>query len=216
MKKDIMDKKINYILKKLIELRHVSLQVDDKNITKLYGKYLKLLVQMENIAPLKELLHGNCYFYALGLPIPSEFRYKYSALTTFDFQVNVGDISNYQSLFTALNPVTTMYYYQNLLDALKSDLDFLKIKQYASDINDTPKHEGFKIAIFSDNDRKRGDYHFARQTKNGVWLQKFGYYNGIIKTDNILDYMDDYNKKQDTNYEYVKTLELVKPVIYRK
>lgn len=217
MKKDVIDKKIAYILRKLSELEHISLEDDSNNVTKLYGKYLKLLVQMENIASLDSLLNGNCYFYALGLPMPVEFKKMYSLLTNHDYRVNIGELGGYKDLYTVINPVKSIYHFNNLIEALNADLDFLKIKQYESSIDELPKHGGFKIMIFSDDDRKKGDYHLARQSQNGIWTHKIGYYNKeIVKTSDILGYMDNFNRKQDTNYEYVKTLELVKPVIYRK
>ena len=63
---------------------------------------------------------------------------------------------------------------------------------------------------------KRYDYHFVRQNSDGSWSSKLGYEECIVKSDNPLNYLNDNIYDVSTNYEYVKTLELVKPSIKRQ
>ena len=98
----------------------------------------------------------------------------------------------------------------DLLDYVYTDLDTLKIKAYDSGINIPLHHNGYKIAIFMENN-KRSDYHFVRQNIDGSWSSKIGYEECIVRSDNPIDYLNDNIYGIKTDYELVKTLELVKP-----
>lgn len=213
MKKETINRKINNTLNMVRNFDGTSPFNNYERLMNLYRKYLKLQVMSENIPKDYVLSKGNCYFYALGLPIPDIFYQKYWELYGNIWQINVGEVGkDYRILTNKL----ALYKYRYLLEALYADLETLKIKSYECNIDSMPTHNGFKIAIFSYNNSWKGDYHFVRQNPDGTWMQKLGYSPYISSCKNILEFIDDYNRKKDTDYEYVKTLELVKPVIYHK
>lgn len=217
MTREEIEKRINYIFKQLESIQIITdFDKLHKEVLKLYFEYLKLLVQIQPVIPKREdrknLINGNCYLYALDLPIPNIFKQKYEKFHDNIFGFNVGEIGNYQ-----FDGQDQNYKYPNekvLLDALGADLEFLKIKSYESDIKAHPSHGGFKVAIFLDAYNYPNDYHFARQDRFGIWTQKDGWYcEKITSTRDIIRNVGNFNIEEDTDYLYVKTLELVKPSI---
>lgn len=189
-------------------------KVANTEIRRLYREYLKLYVQVSRMIP--EYDDGkfkgnmNCYFYALDLSLPNVFKNSFERITGIPFCTNIGELSALKYFSNNfIIPTST-----DLLDYVYTDLDTLKINVYDSAINMLPRHEGYKIAIFMENN-KRHDYHFARQNSDGSWSSKIGYEECIVKSDNPFNYLNENLFEVKTNYEYIKTLELVKPSIKR-
>ena len=187
-------------LTSLLKNRELTKEVANKEIRKLYREYLKLYVKLNRMIP--EFDDGkfkgnvNCYFYALDLPLP--------------FCTNLGEISGLEFFdYKFSNPTSS-----DLLDYVYTDLDTLNIKAYDSAINMSPKNNGYKIVIFMEVN-KDYDYHFVRQNIDGSWSSKLGYKKCVVKMYNPLDYLNDNINHDRTSYEYIKTLELVKPSIKR-
>ena len=199
-------------LGELLSRDNLTKSLANQEIRRLYREYLKLYVKISRMIP--EYDNGkykgniNCYFYALDLTLPYVFKESFERITKHPFCTNLGEISAlkfFRDNFA--NPTSS-----DLLDYVYTDLDTLKIKAYDSGINIPLHHNGYKIAIFVENN-KRSDYHFVRQNIDGSWSSKIGYEELIVKSDNPLDYLNDNLFEIKTNYEYIKTLELVKPSI---
>ena len=217
MKDEKINTKIVTIFQELDALltrENLTKSLANQEIRRLYREYLKLYVKICRMIP--EYEEGrykgniNCYFYALDLSLPYVFSESFERITNLPFCTNLGEISALK-YFRKNFIVPTA---SNLLDYVYTDLDTLKIKAYDSAINLPIRHNGYKIAIFMENN-KRKDYHFARQNSDGSWSSKIGYEEVIVKSDNPLDYLNDNLYGIKTDYEYVKTLELVKPSIKR-
>lgn len=199
-------KQITIIYKQLSEINTPSYETY-RRIIELYGEYLKLLVQIQSPIPNPKrdyrLFYGNCYFYAFGLPIVYLFRKKFSKIfKPENFELNVGDISGLNILEAPNNK-------EDLLECLYSDLDFLKIRFFESDISSSVAHEGYKVGIFFNSYDEDGDYHFIRQNANGLWSQQFGFRGLVYWSDNPIEELE------AECYEYVKTIEIVKPTLQR-
>ncbi len=201
-------------LTSLLKNRELTKEIANKEIRKLYREYLKLYVKLNRMIP--EFDDGkfkgnvNCYFYALDLPLPYVFKGLFEKITGIPFCTNLGEISGLEFFdYKFSNPTSS-----DLLDYVYTDLDTLKIKAYDSAINMSPKNNGYKIAIFMEVN-KDYDYHFVRQNIDGSWSSKLGYKKCIVKMYNPLDYLNDNINHVRTSYEYIKTLELVKPSIKR-
>lgn len=201
-------------LDELLAREDLTKTLANSEIRRLYREYLKLYVRINRMIP--EYDEGkfkgniNCYFYALDLTLPYVFKESFERITHHPFCTNLGEISAlkyFRDNFIVPTPC-------DLLDYIYTDLDTLKIKAYDSTINSPLKHNGYKIAIFME-DNKRHDYHFARQNIDGSWSSKIGYEELIVKSDNPFDFLNENLFGIETNYEYVKTLELVKPSIKR-
>lgn len=195
---------INFIYKRLEEI-DINNSNSSNVILELYYKYLKLLVQIQSpLADVKydyRLHNGNCHFYALCLPMPYVFKKKYEQVGNLKFQIDVGEISG---------DSTRIRTESELLEKLYSDFEFLKIRYYDSAINKDPQYGGYKIAIFID---PFYDYHFVRQNIDGMWSQKIGYKGDIYCfNENPLDFI---NANNNLCYEYIKTIEIVKPTLNR-
>ena len=217
MNKKKINNKITEVFMELSELlakEDLTKSIANKEIRRLYREYLKLYVKICRMIP--EYEEGrfkgniNCYFYALDLPLPNVFSESFESITNLPFCTNLGEISALKYFrHRFLVPTST-----DLLDYVYTDLDTLKINAYDSAINLPIRHNGYKIAIFFENNKRR-DYHFVRQNSDGSWSSKIGYEELIVKSDNPFDYLNDNLFDIKTNYEYVKTLELVKPSIKR-
>ena len=142
---------------------------NSKQLLSMYSIYLRALTQLRKAVPsYREGTWDNnttCYFYALDLPMPKLFSKTHKHLTGENFQINPGDIGDWQFLYHAPPFLTLDTSPADLLDRLKYDLRYLKIKAYESTINMPPKHNGYKIAIFCD--KKGQDGHFIRQDEDG-------------------------------------------------
>lgn len=217
MKREKINAKIVAVFQELEELllrEDLTKSLANKEIRRLYREYLKLYVRINRMIP--DYDEGrfkgniNCYYYALDLSLPNVFSESFETITHNSFCTNIGEISTlkfFQDNFE--NPTSS-----DLLDYVYSDLDTLEIKFYDSGINIPLHHNGYKIAIFMENN-KRCDYHFVRQNSDGSWSSKLGYENLVVKSDNPLNYLNDNIYNIQTYYEYVKTLEIVKPSIKR-
>jgi len=172
--------------------------LDANQINDLYIEYLKLSVQLGTNSPLyskdfDKYLYCNCYCYALGLTLPSIIKLLYKHSTKDDMGHTIGFISKKDYKFDI----------NTILENLYMDLDTLKISVYDSDITKSPEHGGYKISLYLENNGE--DFHFIRQNINGLWSDKLGYTNIIRDLDTP--------KPPNFNYEYVKTFEIVKPII---
>lgn len=198
--------KINMIYKELDEIPHISSIHTYEKFIALYSEYLKILVQIQNPIPdVKDdnlLYSGCCYLYAMAFLIPKKFEEKFQQIFRSFFPVDVGDISGCD----LSDPIADT---NSLLERLYSDLDYLKIKWYESDINKPIVHNGYKIAVFFENGYEDPDYHFMRQTKSGIWHHQGGYFETPLETTTPIQ-----DNKND-GYEYVKTIEIVKPTLQR-
>ena len=217
MKREKINAKIVAVFQELEELlakEDLTQSLANKEIRRLYREYLKLYVRINRMIP--DYDEGrfkgniNCYFYALDLSLPYVFSESFERIINRQFCTNLGEISALK--FFGKNFIVPTP--SNLLDYVYTDLDTLKIKVYNSAINLPLRHNGYKIVIFMENN-KRYDYHFVRQNSDGSWSSKLGYEECIVKSDNPLNYLNDNIYDVSTNYEYVKTLELVKPSIKR-
>ena len=177
----------------------------------LYREYLQLIVKLQKSNPSynngKCIPYKNCYFYALDLPLPKIFKLAYEKVSSEKINTDLGMISYPEDVYRIYTPNTS----EQTLDYLASDLDALNIKSYASTINLPPQHNGYKIAIFSSKSGKDYDYHFIRQNQDGSWSSKIGYEDCVVKMNNPNDYLNDNIFNFPTNYEYLKTIEIVKP-----
>ena len=197
---------------KLNGIRYYNYKKLKKEVYDLYRYYLKLYVLYTGNKVLSSdtwSSQNNCYFYALNLPTPIIFPNIYNEMFLDSFYCDLGVISNLEVLedkdFTL----------DNFLKYIYSDLDALNIKYYPSTINSELKHDGYKIAIFFDEYNK--DYHIIRQNNDGLWSQKYGQMDIISVSDNPLNFLNNplYNTRRKPKYEYIQTLELVKPTIKR-
>lgn len=181
-----------------------------KEVYNLYRDYLKLYVIYSGNKVLSSdswPYQNNCFYYALNLPTPDIFVLTYDKMFLDSFYLDLGVISNLPLLDDREFTLNTFLYY------VYSDLDTLNIKYYPSTINSEIKHDGYKIALFYDEDNR--DYHIIRENNDGLWSQKHGLMDIISIVDNPLDFLNNhpYDISGYSKYEYVQTLELVKPSI---
>ena len=131
---------------------------------------------------------GNCYCYALMLPTPKAFVSAYYSKGKHEFPHDVGFLSGKEYS----NDIGVCY------DNLRSDLDFLGIDYYETDIDACNSHGGYKISFLKSID----DFHFLRQNIDGSWSHKRGYSSYIERTS--------FDAKILEDFKCVKTLEIVK------
>lgn len=132
----------------------------------------------------------NCYAYALGLDI------NYEDLS----------ISGFEPGFTANTCLPSCFNGSDLIDNVVKDLDNLKIDfRHVNDYYKLNKGE-WRIAIFGgirNSFNSFDDYHFMRQTIDGVWVHKNGYYGKPMKVqkNNFESYFEN-----DVLYNHLITL----------
>ena len=197
-------------LSELLAREDLTKSIANKEIRRLYREYLKLYVRINRMIPDYNEGRFKGRINALDLSLPNIFSESFTRITNFPLCTNIGEISGLKFFNYRFNEPTPA----DLLDYVYTDLDTLKIKVYNSAINLPIRHNGYKIVIFMENNKRR-DYHFVRQNSDGSWSSKIGYEELIVKSDNPFDYLNDNLFDIKTNYEYVKTLELVKPSIKR-
>ena len=177
-----------------------------RQILVLYREYLSLVLKLQSLKPDAvsnySLRNSNCYLYALALPVPIIFKRTYNKLIRDDFGFDLGEYANYKALFRETN-----FTKNNLIERLESDLAYFQIDFFESSIDSVIKHNGYKINLYMNRDAK--DYHFIRQNKDGLWSDKNGY-KGTIK-EVLNSHLDEGCVNNKMFYEYVKTLEIVKP-----
>lgn len=173
-----------------------SLTIDE--IKKLYIRYLYLSTKVSTNNPKykdfdMDYAGGNCYCYALGFLTPEEFNIPYHRIISKHMSHNIGFISG---------NVTDIASKEEIVDNFLLDLDYLGIKHFETGVNDKNRHGGYKISFF----KSPHDFHFIRQNIDGVWSHKLGYTPTIEKIEMP-------QERVLGRYNYVKTLEIVKPVI---
>ena len=144
---------------------------------------------------------GNCYTYALGLPSKKEFIDKFISLGQEElFPFNCGftyTTKNYALPGNASSILQNFYH----------DCSILGIQVFDSEVDLPNYHGGYKVMLYlSFYHSFCNDFHFIRQNlKDGTWSDKIGYFGSMRK----LEYPCSFN----SNYKYVKTFEIVKPII---
>ena len=204
---------------KLLFLKNEILKINDDSkssllkMQELYREYLKLEVRLQPKTPKNNnayySISSNCYTYALDLPIPyflENILNKNPHLKNFLTIQNVGMISGYRK-----NIKYGITSEKEFLECLYSDLEYLKIKYYDTDILSKQKHNGYKIGIYYDAKITDGlaNYHFVRQNIDGSWSSKMGISNELHFSEDIDDFKRYYQNR--VNLDLVKTLEIVKP-----
>lgn len=91
-----------------------------------------------------------------------------------------------------------------LLENFYLDCEALQIEAYEMNINDKPKHGGYKIFMYLEA-RQIPDFHFIRENQAGILSHKDGYNGSIQAVEHVTTNID--------AYELIRTLEIVKPVI---
>lgn len=169
--------------------------MNDIDLLKMYREFLKDYIRICKSNPSydkdskwKLYREGNCYCYSLMIPTPEVFISNYRCKSGYDFSHDIGFISGKEYS----DDIDVCY------DNLRSDLDFLGINYYDSDIDSSNKHDGYKIAFYKSID----DFHFLRQNNDGTWSHKKGY-DQIIERINPEDTLFD-------DFKLIKTLEIVK------
>lgn len=152
------------------------------------------------VNPFKEvwlnLKTTNCYAYALGLDV-----------SVFDL-----DIEEYSLGFTT-GYIPKYYTSEELLEYLIKDLDNLKIDfKFVNDYYKLGTKE-WKMAIYGGQEYTTDsfdDFHFLKQTENGIWIHKQGYYEKPSNLDNknkiILSPKNCNIDTEGIDYKYIKTL----------
>lgn len=168
-------------------------------IYELYIRYLKLYMLLPIKSPEFDknnplYFNGNCYCYALMLPIPEEFYNAYmNAYADIDFPLSLRhDVGFISKKEFSLKP-------SKLLDNLKRDLDYLDIDYYETDIGSMNNHGGYKISLYCNPFE---DFHFIREDSDGKWSHKLGYAGSIERIN---------PSERIYNYNLVTTYEIVKP-----
>lgn len=169
--------------------------MSELDLLKMYREFLREYISISKENPSFEKDYrwnlyneGNCYCYALMLPTPGAFIRAYYSKDKHEFPHDVGFLSGKEYS----DDIDVCY------DNLRSDLDYLGIDYYDSDIDSSNKHNGYKIAFL----KSINDFHFLRQNIDGTWSHKKGY-DQIIERINPEDTLFD-------DFKLVKTLEIVK------
>lgn len=188
-----------------LRLGTIGLAKIRREILRLLKEYLKLTISIQQ-GKVNEnsLKNTNCYFYAINAPIPTNFKLVYERLMHRDFGYDVGELSGSRQAFE--KPLTE----STLLDRINGDLDFLEIKSYPSTLTSNNSHNGYKIATLINKENR--DFHFLKQDERGLWHHKRGYKGNIEMLGNITSSDDILKNDLCQKYEYVTTLELVKPL----
>ena len=151
----------------------------------------------------------NCYAYALGLDVAT----NHMEFSTDRIIYNPGYFGG-----KMLNSPFTK---EELLISILMDTDRLDLYSYSVNPSYKLMDGEWKIALFgaiTDEKNMFKDFHFLRQTKNGIWTHKLGFASApididsnnekiISPTDCKLEYKDD---NQIYKYKYIKTLCLKK------
>lgn len=174
--------------------------IGSAEVYELYREYLKLSVKLGTNQPFFDEKEGkynncNCYCYALGITAPDIFAKTFEYKEIDNFCHNIGFMTDEMHASTDLN--------DNLF-WLQKDLELLGIDYYECTMLGDTHHGGYKIAFF----KAPFDFHFIRQNMDGSWSHKLGY-NPIIEK------VEMPQERVLRKYNYIKTLEIVKPVIMR-
>ena len=121
----------------------------------------------------KTMINCNCYAFALGIDMDERLLNDNAFIPGFLAEKE-------------LNYYSSEYYreYNELLEHIDYDLDALGLEHKQVDPNYELSPEEWKIAIFTQRQwNKVYDFHFLRQTKNGIWLHKKGWNGDITNKD---------------------------------
>lgn len=150
----------------------------------------------------------NCYAYAFGIDVPS-------------IPLDYNKMIKYSPGFFGGIMLQTPFNEEQLLAALLCDIDALQLISELCDPNYLLKAKEWKIAIFGKMSEKLklyNDFHFLRQTQNGIWTHKPGFNSTPTNLDgngnkivdptncNVEYYDEDYGEL--LKYEYIKTIVL--------
>lgn len=125
----------------------------------------------------KHFLTTNCYAFALGLDI------KEKDIKNYAFQPGV-----IGSSFNSIDRLK-FFSYSSLIDNIHIDMEKLGIDIREVDPLEEVSDGEWKIALFTVFHAYRfysewlSDFHFLRQSKEGIWYHKPGYYNIPTKYD---------------------------------
>ena len=146
----------------------------------------------------KHAFTTNCYAFALGLDIAERLIKK------DDYQPGTLTDHNLNMYFT----------FEQLIECLTSDLDYLGIDYKEIDPSKKVEIDEWKIALFVQYNSYMGllsDFHFLRQIDN-IWYHKQGYYGLPTNKDSynnlIIDPVDCYIYGED--YQKTYSLKLKK------
>ena len=172
--------------------------IGSAEVYELYREYLKLSVKLGTNQPLFDEKEGkydncNCYCYALGITAPDIFAKTFEYKEIDEFGHNIGFMTN--EMHCSINLDDNLYY-------LQSDLEKLEIDSYECTMFCDTHHGGYKIAFF----KSPHDFHFIRQNIDGTWSHKLGYTP-------VIERIEMPQERVLGKYNYIKTLEIVKPVI---
>ena len=198
MNKSELLKTYNDMLKLYLRLKSDE-KLSECEVLKIYREYLKLSMKMSFNSPSfiegrDDYKNGNCYCYAMGFNTPRIIGKKYFESCSRTLRHNVGFISNL--------PYSNDR--KSIIRALESDLRCLNIEFYECEPDSKNIHGGYKIALF----RSYYDFHFVRENSDSTWSHKKGYRNQIIRLERLPIILD-------RDYDYVKTYEIVKPILRR-
>lgn len=118
----------------------------------------------------QHILSTNCYAYSLGMDV------KESDIKYYSYQPGI------MSCARRYTPAKHIFSYQELLDYIYSDLEFLGIEFREIDSKEFVSKEEWKIALFTSFLTQEDDvewlygFHFLRQHENGIWYHKPGWY----------------------------------------
>lgn len=198
------------MIKMFLTLIKNAPNMSSTDVYKLYIKYLKESIKFgTNKLSFNEDINkyrfANCYAYALGLQcskISAIFLnlYEYKEIEKFYYNTGFTLTSEERAKLFPIRRTIAQD-----IELMMMDFKNLGIKSYESDINAKVEHDGYKIAIYE----YFNDYHFVRQNFDGSWSHKLGYSNKFVQIDNP-------PKEILHKYSYVKTIEIVKPVIQNK
>ena len=147
----------------------------------------------------KNMLTTNCYAYALGLDIP-EHKICYNA-----YQPGIMSTNH------SLNIEEETFSYDDLINGINNDFDFLRIEAHEVRSDYKAKEDEWKIALFVssmilETQNIIDDYHFLKQFPSGNWWHKFGFKGKIINIDDNIEPIRDPIDCQLQGLIYDKTL----------
>lgn len=174
--------------------------ISEEEVIELYRRYLYLESRISTNSPSfkgdKEKYRcGNCYYYALGFTTPDVFSDVYGRFKKKMMTHNIGFISG--NTIDVSDPDDLMY-------GFEIDMGYLRIKCFDSEVDKPNQHNGYKVSLY----RGFKDFHFTRQNSDGSWSHKLGYTSTIEKVEML-------QERVLGRYDYVKTLEIAKPVIMK-
>lgn len=172
--------------------------IGSAEVYELYREYLKLSVKLGTNRPVFEedkekYKNCNCYGYALGVGAPDMFAKTFEYKEIDDFCQNIGFMTDEVHYSNDLND--NLYW-------LQKDLEVLGIDSYESTMLGDIHHGGYKILFF----KSPHDFHFVRQNIDGSFSHKLGFSSRIERVEMP-------QERVLGRYNYIKTLEIVKPVI---